>query len=701
MKLIQSVSVVLLCLLFVFVSCSDDTEPEADQITLSEKSLSVSTDGGNVKFTVTSNRFWQMTTKSDWCTITPSSGNEGTVEVTVSIKPNLSGKERNSKLVFRTETATATLSLEQKEQLVVDPSSKNVRVEKKGGVYAIVSGSEYQATVPESVKWITFSETNGVLKMTINTSEEVVERIAIVTFKHKKTSESKDFLVIQGNSQGTNQMLQIKTMTIGGMPCIIDIKSLEVYFSVDMDASPVSTHKLEFSGLGIDYLTINDKKVKSGETFTFNKFEAKTSIVIKAHNDLIEEPKTTALNITGLPLVSIHAPEGIVDEPKRPCDMIIIDPKGRTNFGAQKGLKYFETYAGIEWRGSGALRYDKKAYGFKLREKGTEASIDAEILGLRDDNNWILDAMWLDKAKMRNRVCFDLWNEFNELYYKLSGDEKKAQSGTHGHLVEVFLDGAYHGLYVLSDKLDRKQLKLKKDGGYLYKLGDWTDECLLRGYTSNYNNNSLIWNGVEMDYPDEIGKVEFKYYKELIDFVAKSSKEDFAANFESRIDMANMVDCFIFTNLILAYDNIGRNTYWGIYDIKKSNKMIPLIWDLDGTLGRTWDQKEEDPNSGWVVNSRHNGSSYKIYQRILEENPANIHTKIKERWNDIKNKALSTSNVNSKLDYYGQQQINSGAEARERNRWNSGYTNVATEIAYIKSWYAKRWAKINELVNGL
>ena len=43
-------------------------------------------------------------------------------------------------------------------------------------------------------------------------------------------------------------------------------------------------------------------------------------------------------------------------------------------------------------------------------------------------------------------------------------------------------------LYILSDRIDRKQLKLKKKGGYLYKGKEWTDECKLQGINTPYSN---------------------------------------------------------------------------------------------------------------------------------------------------------------------------------------------------------------------
>ena len=62
------------------------------------------------------------------------------------------------------------------------------------------------------------------------------------------------------------------------------------------------------------------------------------------------------------------------------------------------------------------------------------------------------------------------------------------------------------------------------------------------------------------------------------------------------------------------------------------------LWDLDGTLGRTWNRFTENPEQGWV------SGGFRIYERIINENPANIHQKIYDRWNEIKDGPLSPSN---------------------------------------------------------
>ena len=64
--------------------------------------------------------------------------------------------------------------------------------------------------------------------------------------------------------------------------------------------------------------------------------------------------------------------------------------------------------AKVKWRGATSLRLPKKSFGLKLTD-GTE-KMDLPLLGMRSDNNWILDAAAFDRSRMRNIVSFELWN---------------------------------------------------------------------------------------------------------------------------------------------------------------------------------------------------------------------------------------------------------------------------------------------------
>lgn len=422
----------------------------------------------------------------------------------------------------------------------------------------VSSGGAWQSSI--HCDWMTLSPSSGgigITKVRIKVKKNTSGlprngRIAIISGK-----EEKGITVMQSSIEGEEDYLRLLNLTIDGVTTAVDYVNNSYYLPIDMDAVQPAKVKVEFGGIGVDFIKIGDKKIKSGENIALS-LNPGQNIEMEAGNNTIDKIRSCRLIVTGVPVIEISAPEGIEDENKRPCDIVLTDPKRRTN----NSVLRFESYAGIEFRGAGALRYAKKSFSFKLKNRQTNENQDAKLLGLREDQSWILDAMWLDCSKMRNRVCFDLWNDFNTLYY--SNTEPEAVNATHGYPVEMILDGAYHGLYILSDRIDRKQLKLKKKGGYLYKGKEWTDECKLQGINTPYSNSKQAWQGFESDYPDEVGEIEFKYLSDLIQFFAAASKEEFATQYEERLDVSSLIDYFIFINLLSAYDNTGRNVF-GVY----------------------------------------------------------------------------------------------------------------------------------------
>lgn len=131
-----------------------------------------------------------------------------------------------------------------------------------------------------------------------------------------------------------------------------------------------------------------------------------------------------------------------------------------TRFAAfRNNFPCFNHLSGIKVRGASASTYPKKAYSVELQDESGEET-DASLLNLREDGDWILDAMYIDHARMRNRLCTDIWNSFNSVPHKEK--EPEAINGTRGYFVEVILNQKYNGLYCFTEKVDRKQLKLKK-----------------------------------------------------------------------------------------------------------------------------------------------------------------------------------------------------------------------------------------------
>ena len=702
-------------LLFLFFlscisSCSKGEDPsDSIHLNLSPYQLQLPLTGGEHSVSLYSGKSWSASVSDDWIEVYPMSGQAGSSKLSVKVKESDYANQRTGRISIKSGSEVKNISVVQMGQksLILPTSFYQLTYEGDMMVLTDTESSVYEMR-NDQLEWVELKETkdNSQL-MTILPNETGTDRCGIIYYRKKGTSEWKELLVAQVSGEEKKGFLCLNSLTVNGVRTTIDYLNKKYYLPVDMDKDTPSTVKIEFTGLGVDFIRIGGKDIHSGESVSLPDLKANRSMKIEVYNKLVTDPNSRELMVTGVPIIEIIAPEGIVDEPKRPCEIVLTDPKGRTN-GSQI---HFESHGGIEIRGAGAQRYEKKAYSFKLKDRLTNENLDAQLLGMREDQSWILDAMWLDCAKMRNRVCFDIWNDLHTLYY--IDEEPKAVGATHGYPVEMFLDGTYHGLYILSDRIDRKQLKLKKKGGYLYKGGEWTDECKLQGVTSPYDNSRLEWNGFESDYPDEIGDVEFKYLSDLIQFFSNSPQEEFAANLEERLDISSLVDYFIFINLLMAYDNTGRNIFWGIYDVKATSvpKFIIQPWDLDGTLGRTWDAIKLDPekglgfDNGLTLRNDANSKYFRPFERIMDENPNNIKQRIYERFMEVKDKALSPDNMAKKVDYYKRQLLESGALERDRQKWSGkwmyGYADPNEEAEFMKSWYKARLEYLERMFRDL
>jgi len=204
---------------------------------------------------------------------------------------------------------------------------------------------------------------------------------------------------------------------------------------------------------------------------------------------------------------------------------------------------------------------------------------DVSLLGLRTDNSWILDAMYIDQARMRNRVCTDIWNSFNNVPYVAS--EPAAINGTRGYMSEVILNNKYWGVYCLTEKLDRKQLQIKKSYGDMYKATDWGNEVQFIS-ASPFSNNSETWGGWQLEYPD-IGDTpapNWGYLYNFVNFVGTSTNDQFSSQITNKVDINNMVDYYLFLNITEGLDNQAKNTYFSFYDYRSDSSFFTLhgIW---------------------------------------------------------------------------------------------------------------------------
>ena len=395
--------------------------------------------------------------------------------------------------------------------------------------------------------------------------------------------------------------------------------------------------------------------------------------------------------------------------------------------------------AGFRYRGASSTMYPKKSFAVKLYDAEGN-SLDHEFFGLRNDNNWILDAMYNDDVCMRNRVSTDLWNDIaTQPYHRRKGWEKKAKTGTRGRFVEVICNGRYHGLYCMTEKIDRKQLKLKKfvaakrdeNGAYLsldtihstlYKAVNWTYEVFMghdfdantypqKAPSAYYNNLKREgWAGYEIKYPDwEKERIDWGPLWNAVNFVATANDEAFDEEVDAFFDYPVLRDYYLFAEIILAKDNSGKNMYYFNYDQRGSecSKMLGLTpWDLDATWGSTWDSKKDEtttPDNDYAEYMLHHTLFYRLNRSIRW----NWTRDLKVRYAEWRNEGVSAESLIGRFLDYGDLLSQSGADKREAQRWGAQHKSIADSLGYVKEWIEKRIQHLDQqydyspIINGI
>lgn len=479
------------------------------------------------------------------------------------------------------------------------------------------------------------------------------------------------------------------------------------------------TYKLKATNAEGYTLKVNGQEPDADGYVTFDNVDCETLYPIELTNASENVDLSANIRFTFLPIVELNC-SSVNSKAYTTGSLRVTDP---ASLGYDSLM-----IAAFKYRGASSSNYPKRSYAIKLRDENGN-SVDRKLLGYRSDNNWILDAMYIDLACMRNRVATDLWNAFEcKPYY--ADREKKVRTGTRGKFVEVILNGQWWGLYCMTEKMDRKQLKLKKFvpaaqsttgenevHGVLYKSNQWTYEVFMGHESNDDNDNKQViyphkkvsdyknilgqetWCEYEFKYPDyEDEAVEWRPLHDAANMVATS----FILNIDSvksRFDYPMLRDYYLFIDLLLATDNHGKNLFWYAYDTQgpEGDKLSLAPWDLDGTFGQDWD--------GVITNTKDVTLDFDTYIKNYEHGQFAIFDLIKSRseWQqDLKNRyaelrikgVISGDSIANRFANYASLFEASLADQREQNMWSKTYHSRHKDIqggaTYAESWIRRR-----------
>lgn len=255
------------------------------------------------------------------------------------------------------------------------------------------------------------------------------------------------------------------------------------------------------------------------------------------------------------PSINIQKKEAIGWNTKEPCIIIYSDTENEDVLWGR-----------IKCRGGISSKYYKHSFSLELEKKYS-------FVNLANDDDWILNANYIDKTFMRHKISYDLFREMNT-----------KNIAAKCAFIDISINDNYNGLYVLMEEINGSMVGLNKNDSMamLFK-----DPPVFRKERLSYVQDSL--NYYQQKYP-MINESDKTYYiEEFKNFLFYSNDSDFVRDVSSWVDIENVIDWHIILLFSNNGDGIMKNFY--LYKLDKETPFRFAIWDYDHSFGRDGDNE--------------------------------------------------------------------------------------------------------------
>ncbi len=424
---------------------------------------------------------------------------------------------------------------------------------------------------------------------------------------------------------------------------------------------------------------------------------------------LLNPTKATAQSSfsSNLPIVVIETDgQEILDEPKINVQFRIVN-NGSGQPNSPTGPFEYDGLAGIETRGQTSQFFsDKKPYGLELRDAaGNEAP--SQLLGMPKESDWVLLSPFSDKSLIRDVLAFEFARRLDNMAY-----------APRTRMVELVLNGAYRGVFVLAEKIkrddDRVDITKANDtdpsGGHIIKLDKaaWSD-----GWFSSYppigaNQGQSI--GIYHHYPkpENITEAQKTYIQDFMYDLETSLKSPLYQNpttgYQKYLNRASFIDFMLVNEIGRNVDGYRISSYF--YKDRDTLGQFSHLhagpaWDFNIAFGNAnYCQAELTSGWAWGFNSVCPDDNWVIpfwWDRLRQDSNYLIETQM--RWMDLRSTSLSDVAVTAFIDSLAAL-VSNGPAGRNFERWpilntwqwpNSfvGSTHQQ-EINYLRTWTLDR-----------
>lgn len=412
-----------------------------------------------------------------------------------------------------------------------------------------------------------------------------------------------------------------------------------------------------------------------------------------------------------LPIVEVFTDNiTIPNEPKIEGTIRVIHNGGQhPNFLSDTSI--FESHIAIEVRGASSQGFPKKSFGFETQDEFGE-DLEIALLGLPKEEDWILYAPYTDKSMIRDALTYELGRQMGSYAPRTV-------------FVELFLNGDYHGLYCLEEKIKRDKnrvdiAKLDEEdiegddltGGYILKVDrdDGEGTYFVSGYEGTDTSSEI-----RIVFEDPEGPDLHPLQKDYITgFFHQFEQALYSENFTDPVwgyrryaDVASFVDFFLLSELGHNVDAYRLSTFF--YKDRNSRdsllKMGPL-WDFNLAFGNV-NYCHSEQYDGWAYDDSGACGNTPLWWPRLLEDPF-FRNEVYCRYAQLRGEELSLENI---FGYIHQQstRLSQGID-RNFERWpllgvyvwpnNFVGQTYPEEVDYLKSWIAGRLSWMDDQLSG-
>lgn len=432
----------------------------------------------------------------------------------------------------------------------------------------------------------------------------------------------------------------------------------------------------------------------------FNNWILNGVNVLNEINDL-KRFKSKASAVTPLKELAFQHPTSIIqiyltDLPPIPnAKGVVVSGLGEVHIDGQS----FNSYVNVEVQGSSSAAYAKKnlTIGF-FSDKARTESLNIKIADLIPHDELVFKSNWIDHTNLRNAGAYRIWESITatrSAYPRLETEialigktgVDALQTGATGvprlYPAVIYVNDEFYGIgsFGIGKKRANYNIAKNKPTEILIGWEAWNDLT---------NLDVTVTDKYEFKAPSNPTNQTYNCIRAWNTF-ASSSKEDFALNAKDHLVKDNIVDFYIFLELLycddLVRDNLVYNFLFSSYNGKQ---FLFMPYDLDTVFGLHWSGSSVVDNTNLSLLSNDKFFSKVKYTYLSD---------IQARYTELRNLGvISKSNVyNIATDLSSK--YSPKINRTELNKWQNRPSLNITSLEQIISWTEKRIAFLDNHFN--